>query len=102
MKNINVLVKKWFDNVNGNTYHSIQFELNNKIIHSGSTYGYSTQYEVTFKEYFSGLTYGYERMYEQTFKEMFKKEYPKRNIKLYNINYNVRNNCLKRQLKELY
>ena len=83
MKNINVLVKKWFDKINGNTYHSVTFKLKGKV-------------------YFSGLTYGYERMYEQTFKEMFKKEYPKRNIKLYNINYNVRNNCLKRQLKELY
>jgi len=83
MKNINVLVKKWFDKINGNTYHSVTFEFKNKV-------------------YFSGRTYGYERMYEQTFKEMFKKTYPKRNIKLYNINYNVINNCLKRQLNELY
>ena len=82
MKNINVLVKKWFDKINGNTYHSVTFEFKNEV-------------------YFSGLTYGYERMYEQTFKEMFKKAYPNRNIKLYNINYNVRNNCLKRQLKEI-
>lgn len=82
-KEINILVKKWFDRINGNTYHSITFEFKNEV-------------------YFSGLTYGYERMYEQTFKEMFKKEYPNRNIKLYNVNYNVRENCLKRQLNELY
>ena len=83
MKNINVLVKKWFDKINGNTYHSVTFEFKNEV-------------------YFSGLTYGYERMYEQTFKEMVKKAYPNRNIKLYNVNYNVKNNCLKRQLNELY
>ncbi len=82
-KQINVIVKKWFDKINGNTYHSITFEFNNKVFHQG-------------------LTYGYGRQYEQTFKEIFNKEYPKRNIKLYKINYNVKENCLKRQLNELY
>jgi hypothetical protein len=81
-KKINVLVKKWFDNINGNTYHSIQFELNNKIIHSGRTYGYGTQYKVTFKEY-------------------FKKHFKKRNFKLYEPNYLIINNCKKQQLNEI-
>ena len=45
-----VLVKKYFDKVNGNTYHSVQFEVDDKIYHSGKTYGYERQYEHTFKD----------------------------------------------------
>ena len=45
-----VLVKKWFDKVNGNTYHSVQFDINDKIYHSGRVYGYERQYEQTFKD----------------------------------------------------
>ena len=44
-----VLVKKYFDKANGNTYHSVQFEINDNIYHSGKTYGYERQYEQTFK-----------------------------------------------------
>ena len=78
-KEINIIVKKWFDKTYGNTYHSIQFELNNKTFHSGRTYGY-------------------ERQYEQTFKDMFKKEFKRRNFNLYNARYIVMDNCLKREL----
>lgn len=78
-KQINVIVKKWFDKINGNTYHSIQFELNNKIIHSKRVYGYGSQYEVTFKE-------------------CFKKEFKRRNFNIYEPNYLVLNNCLKKEL----
>ena len=53
MKNdLIVLVKKYFDKANGNTYHSVQFEYDNKIYHSGKTYGYERQYEETFRELF--------------------------------------------------
>ena len=50
MKNINVLVKKWFDKINGNTYHSVTFEFNNKVFHQGLTYGYGSQYKVTLRD----------------------------------------------------
>lgn len=46
---INVFVKKWFDNVNGNTYHNVNFNYNNKNYNSGLTYGYGSQYKVTLK-----------------------------------------------------
>ena len=45
-----VLVKKYFDKVNGNTYHSVQFEITDNIYHSGKCYGYGRQYEETFKK----------------------------------------------------
>ena len=73
-KEITVIVKKWFDKTYGNTYHSIQFELNNKMFHSGLTYGYGSQYK-------------------QTFKEIFKKEFKRRNIELYKPRYIINNNC---------
>ena len=46
---INVFVKKWFDDVNGNTYHNVNFNYNDKNYNSGLTYGYETQYKVTLK-----------------------------------------------------
>jgi len=46
---INVIVKKWFDDVNGNTYHNVNFNYNDKNYNSGLTYGYGTQYKVTLK-----------------------------------------------------
>jgi hypothetical protein len=49
MNKINVFVKKWFDSVNGNTYHNVNFNYNDKDYNSGLTYGYGTQYKVTFK-----------------------------------------------------
>ena len=45
-----VLVKKWFDKVNGNTYHSVQFDFGNTTYHSGRVYGYERQYEQTFRD----------------------------------------------------
>jgi hypothetical protein len=78
-KEINIIVKKWFDKINGNTYHSIQFELNNKIIHSKRVYGYGTQYEVTFKE-------------------LFKKNFKRRNFNIYEPNYLIIDDCKKEQL----
>ena len=48
--NLIVLVKKYFDKAIGNTYHSVQFEIDNKIYHSGKKYGYERQYEDTFKD----------------------------------------------------
>jgi len=45
-----VLVKKYFDKANGNTYHSVQFDIDNKIYHSGKTYGYKRQYEQTTRD----------------------------------------------------
>ena len=46
---INVFIKKWFDDVNGNTYHNVNFNYNNKNYNSGLTYGYETQYKTTLK-----------------------------------------------------
>ena len=45
-----VLVKRWFDDVNGNTYHSVQFRYRGETYHSGRKYGYGTQYEQTFSD----------------------------------------------------
>ena len=50
MNKINVIVKMWFDNVNGNTYHNVNFNYKNKNYNSGLTYGYETQYKITLKE----------------------------------------------------
>ena len=49
-KQINVIVKKWFDSVNGNTYHNVNFNYNNKNYNSGLTYGYGSQYKVTLRD----------------------------------------------------
>tara|TARA_R100001443_G_C3308253_1_gene167071 strand:+ start:234 stop:539 length:306 start_codon:yes stop_codon:yes gene_type:complete len=46
---IQVIVKMWFDDVNGNTYHNVNFNYNNKNYNSGLTYGYETQYKITLK-----------------------------------------------------
>ena len=46
---INVFVKKWFDNVNGNTYHNVNFNYNDQNYNSGLTYGYESQYKTTLK-----------------------------------------------------
>ena len=46
-----IFVKKWFDKANGNTYHSIQFDIKNTIFFSGRKYGYGTQYKQTLKEF---------------------------------------------------
>ena len=83
--NLIVLVKKYFDKINGNTYHSVQFEINNKIYHSGKTYGY-------------------ERQYEQTLKDVLIKNIPtKKYIITENlIKYIVIENCKAKELKEIH
>ena len=50
---INVIVKKWFDDVNGNTYHNVNYNADNNNYNSGMVYGYGTQYKVTFKDMFN-------------------------------------------------
>lgn len=49
-----VSARKWFDKVNGNTYHSVTItdaRTNNRIYSSGMVYGYGNQYEHTAKDY---------------------------------------------------
>ena len=43
------LVKKWFDKVNGNTYHSVEYHDfdTGKTISSGRVYGYGDHYKQT-------------------------------------------------------
>ena len=43
-----ILAKKWFDKINGNTYHSVKLFQDGKLIgHEPFTYGYSNHYEQT-------------------------------------------------------
>ncbi len=81
--NLIVLVKKYFDKVNGNTYHSVQFEINEKIYHSGKAYGYERQYEQTFI-----------KMIEEN-----QKEHEERFIK---AKYIVIENCKAKELKQIH
>jgi hypothetical protein len=47
-KIIHVSARKWFDKVNGNTYHSVAVTLPDGTVRTvGQTYGYGTQYEET-------------------------------------------------------
>lgn len=40
--------RRWFDRVNGNTYHSARVYVNNNEVgYSGMTYGYGDQYKQT-------------------------------------------------------
>ena len=41
------IVKKWFDKLNGNTYHKVKLFLNGEVLESDYTYGYENQYEQT-------------------------------------------------------
>ena len=83
-----VLVKKYFDKVNGNTYHSVQFEIDNKIYHSGKTYGYERQYEETFKD-----------LIVEFAKD---KEFVQKYIELINPKYIVIENCKAKELKQIH
>ena len=47
---MNIIIKMWFDSENGNTYHNVNFNYNNKNYNSGLTYGYETQYKATLKD----------------------------------------------------
>ncbi len=53
--------QRWFDKINGNTYHSVQVFINGKLIAE------------------QGLTYGYGDHYRQTAFELLEKIYPKLN-----------------------
>ena len=85
MNNLYVLVKKYYDRINGNTYHSIQFEINNNIFHSGIKYGYEDQFKQTLKDY--------DKFYIDNSQFIFKD---------YNIKYIVIDNCKKRELKVIH
>lgn len=40
--------RKWFDKVNGNTYHSVQISVGGKVVRTiGMTYGYGSAWEQT-------------------------------------------------------
>ena len=84
-----VLVKKYFDKVNGNTYHSVQFDIDNKIYHSGKTYGYERQYEQTF----TTMVYA-----NQNILNKFKSDKELKN----NVKYIVIDNCKAKELKEIH
>jgi hypothetical protein len=60
MKNGHLVIngQRWFDKINGNTYHSVQVFINGKLIAE------------------QGLTYGYGDHYRQTSFELLKKIYP--------------------------
>ena len=93
-----VLVKKYFDKVNGNTYHSVQFEIDNKIYHSGKTYGYGRQYEETFKEM-------YDKYLDQSMHYDDKIRQYERDIiirELINPKYIVIENCKAKELKQIH
>jgi len=77
-----IIVKKWFDKINGNTYHSVQFEIDKRTYHSGLTYGYGTHYE-------------------QTTKEMLSIAKAHNTVK-FNCKYIVIENCKKSELKEIH
>ena len=74
-----VLVKKYFDKVNGNTYHNVITRLDNAL------------------RIESGLTYGYERQYEQTTNDLLKRI--NEDINSYRVFYEVINVNTKRELK---
>ena len=45
---IHVSARRWFDKVNGNTYHSVAVTLpDGRVLTQGLTYGYGQQYEWT-------------------------------------------------------
>ena len=46
--NLTIIAKKWFDDINGNTYHSVTIP--EKKLYSGMAYGYDRQYEYTASE----------------------------------------------------
>jgi hypothetical protein len=74
-------VFKWFDKINGNTYHAVNlYDLGHNLIYS------------------SGLCYGYGEHYKQTLKAGLKKL----NIELpLNIFFSVNEKALKRDLKKV-
>lgn len=53
MKKFVIIGAKWFDSVNGNTYHNAKIidPTSNKIYYCGFQYGYGSQYLTSAKEY---------------------------------------------------
>lgn len=52
VKAITILGKRWFDKVNGNTYHTSQIMIDGVTIHTTPyAYGYGSQYVQTAKEW---------------------------------------------------
>lgn len=55
-KQITIIGRRWFDKVNGNTYHSARIFIDNALVHTiGMTYGYGTNSSKT-------LFYGLKKM----------------------------------------
>jgi hypothetical protein len=78
-------VFKWFDKVNGNTYHAVNlYNLNNDLILS------------------SGLCYGYGEHFKQTLKKEMKdlNIYEEKPLSDY-VFFSVKENALKRELKKI-
>lgn len=93
-----VLVKKYFDKVNGNTYHSVQFEIVGNIYHSGKTYGYERQYEQTFMKM-------YDKYLDQSMcctDKIRQDEFAIKIRELINPKYIVIENCKAKELKEIH
>ena len=93
-----VLVKKYFDKVNGNTYHSVQFEIVDNIYHSGKCYGYGRQYEETFKDMYDKYldqSMHYDDKIRQYERDIIIKE-------LINPKYKVIENCKAKELKQIH
>jgi len=50
VKKIEINAKRWYDEKNANTYHTVKIYVNDRFFHdSGITYGYERQYEQTAK-----------------------------------------------------
>lgn len=56
IKSIEIIGLRWFDKINGNTYHSTQVIINDE------------------DSFYEGMTYGYDRAYEQTAQEILIKK----------------------------
>jgi hypothetical protein len=81
--------RKWFDKVNGNTYHSIVItdaETNTMLYHSPLTYGYGDAYRQTAMDYLikEGLWNAENRFNHKLIGEKF--------------HFTVEENCLRREL----
>jgi len=90
-----VLVKKWFDKVNGNTYHSVQFDINDKIYHSGRVYGYERQYEQTFKDLIVKFA-------KDNNPDILVKEFVKKYLEIIKPKYTVIEDCKKKELDTIH
>lgn len=55
--NLTIIGRRWFERVNGNTYHSVEIYLNGEMIASNP------------------FNYGYDRQFEQTAIELLEKKY---------------------------